>query len=240
MSFPTVVFAILSAFAMFYWLLVILGAADMDALDGLAGKVGGSADAALDSALDSAVDAMAGAGKAGTSAFGEALAALGLTKVPVTISATLFGLLGFFLSATTHSLLDPIIGSVLSALAATVVATVGAGAITTVAVRPLRGLFADSSTKKEGGDTLVGRSVVITIDADQKSGQARTDDEGIVSVRTTGAVLVKGTEVVIMDRSADGVFIVEATKDLMASTAEAFEKLQQQQQPEQHTTEKGQ
>jgi len=216
-SFPTVLFAGLSAMSLLYWVLVIVGAADLDALDGLAGKANGLADGAL--------DAVAGAAKGGTSAIGEALAALGLTKVPVTISATLFGLFGFFLSATTHHVLDPIIGNVLSALVATVVAIAGAGAATSVAVRPLRGLFADGSARQQGGSSLLGRTVTITIDADERSGQARSEDEVIVSVRSLSGVLPRGAEAVIMDRADDGVFIVEPVHAVLPSTADAFERL---------------
>lgn len=216
-TFPTVLFAALSTVSLLYWGLVIVGAADIDALDGLTGKAHG--------AMDGAIDAVAGAAKGGTSALAEALSALGLSKVPVTISATVFGLLGFFLSVSTHHLLGDLLPTVLTSLVATVVSVVGAGAATVVAVRPLRGLFSDGVTKG-GGKALLGRTVTITIEADQTSGQARTNDEVIVSVRCVTHALQRGEEAVIMDLADDGVFIVEPMRSIMPSTADAFAGLE--------------
>ena len=87
-AFPTVVFAGLSALCLLYWLLVMVGAAHIDALDGVTGKTQG------------AIDAVAAGVKGSTSAVSEALSALGLTQVPVTISLTLFSLFGLLGSAS--------------------------------------------------------------------------------------------------------------------------------------------
>ena len=216
-TFPTVLFAALSVASLLYWGLVIVGAADMDALDGLTGKAHG--------VVDGAIDAVAGAAKGGTSALAEALAALGLSKVPITISASIFGLLGFFLSVTTHHLLRDVLPLAVTSLVATVVSVVGAGAATIVAVRPLRGLFTDGATRG-GGRSLLGRTVVITIEADQTSGQARTNDEVIVSVRCVTHTMLRGEEAVIMDLDDDGVFIIEPMRSIMPSTADAFAGLE--------------
>lgn len=218
MAFPTVLYVALSLVSILYWLLVIVGAADLDALDAVAGKAEGVADSAL--------DAVAGAAKGGSHALSEALAAMGLTKVPITVSLTIFGFAGFFLSVSTAHLLGPLLPSFLTGLAALVVSAVGAGAVTSVAVRPLASLFADSSTTRAGGRALLGRSVVITIDADDHSGQARTDNEAIVSVRCTpGQTIARGEEAVLMDVTDDGVFIVEPIRLVMPSTADAFAAL---------------
>jgi hypothetical protein len=217
LAFPTVLYVALSIVCLLYWLLVIAGAADLDAFDAVAGKAG---------AADGALDAVAGTAKGGAHALGDALAAVGLTKVPVTVSLTIFGLAGFFLSVSTWHLLGPILPSFLTALAATGVSVVGAGAVTVGAVRPLASLFADSSTTKAGGRALLGRTVTITIDADDHSGQARTDDQTIVSVRCApGQVLARGEEAVLMDVGDDGVFLVESARLVLPSTADAIAAL---------------
>lgn len=218
-AFPTVAFAGLSMLSLLYWTLVIVGAADLDALDGLAGKSEGL--------LEGAVDAVTGAAKGGTSMLGEALAALGFTKVPLTVSISLFSFIGFFLSVSTRHLLDPVLPGVLSALAATVVGVVGAAASTSLITRPLRGMFVEGAQQRQGGKDLLGRTCTITIDVDSRGGQARIDNEIIVRVRAVGQQLARGTEVVIMDRDDDGVFIVEPLAAVMPTTNDAFARLQQ-------------
>jgi hypothetical protein len=217
LAFPTVLYVALSVVCLLYWLLVIVGAADLDALDAAAAKAG---------TIDGALDAAAGAAKGGAHALGEALAAIGLTKVPITVSLTIFGLAGFFLSVSTWHLLGPILPSFLTAVAATGVSVVGAGAITVGAVRPLASLFADSAPTKAGGRALLGRTVTITIDADDHSGQARTDDQTIVSVRCApGQTIARGEEAVLMDVGDDGVFLVESARIVLPSTADAIAAL---------------
>jgi hypothetical protein len=217
LTFPTVLYVALSIVCLLYWLLVIVGAADLHALDPAA---------AADGAAEGALAAAAGAAKGGAHALGEAFAAIGLTKVPVTVSLTIFGLTGFFLSISTWHLLGPILPSFLTGLAATGVSVVGAGAITVGVVRPIGGLFADSATTRAGGRSLLGRTVIITIDADDHSGQARTEDEAIVSVRCApGRTLARGEEAVLMDIDADGVFLVESVRIVMPSTADAIAAL---------------
>jgi membrane protein implicated in regulation of membrane protease activity len=110
-AYPTVVFTVLLGVALLYWLLVILGAVDIDALDpsGLFHGVDGALDGALDGAADGAVEgaqgivegaihgAADGAAEGAAGALdgaelhhevGEAaglLSALGLKGVPITI-----------------------------------------------------------------------------------------------------------------------------------------------------------
>ena len=219
-AFPTVFFAGLSVLSLAYWSLVILGAADLDALDGVAGH--------HDGVIEGAVDAITGAAKGGTSMVGEALAALGFTKVPLTVSVSLFALIGFFLSVSTRSLLDPVLPAILSGLVAAVVAVVGAAATTSLATRPLRGLFVEGGQTRKGGQDLLGRTCTITIDVDDRGGQARVDAEIIVQVRAVGQQLARGTEAVIMDRGEDGVFVVEPVAAVLPTTNDAFARLQQE------------
>lgn len=221
-AFPTVVFAALSVISLFYWLLVLVGAADLDAFDG----IGDHADGAVKGAIEGAVDAVAGSAKAGTSALAEALSALGLTKVPVTITLSSFSMLGFMLSASTRHLLDGAMPNFLSAAIAAVVATVGAFAATTVMTRPLARIF-DDKKAQQGGDALIGKTCRITIDADHSGGQAQFDEGNIiVTVRVIAGKLAAGEEAIILDRQADGVFVVEALKAHLPSQQDAFATLQ--------------
>lgn len=210
------VFAGLSVLCLLYWLLVLVGAADIDALDGVTGKAHG------------VVDAVAAGVKGTSSAVSEALSALGLTQVPVTISLSIFSLIGLLSSATARHLLDPILPG-FAAGAVAFAAAVTAGAVATVVVtRPLRGIF-DDGKSEQGGDALIGKTCKITIDADHHGGQARAG-EVIVSVRVKGGTIARDEEAVILDRDADGVFVVEPLKALLPSQQDAFDRLESESQ----------
>lgn len=57
LSFPTVVFTVMLALSVIYWLFVILGALDMDLLGSADGAADGVADGVVDGAVDGALDA---------------------------------------------------------------------------------------------------------------------------------------------------------------------------------------
>jgi hypothetical protein len=214
-AFPTVLFAALSVCALVYWLLVILGAVELDALDGLSGKVEGL--------LEGAVDAVADGG----SLFAEALRTLGFSRVPVTVSLTLFSFVGFFLAESSRELFDPLLPSWASAVVATVVAVGGGVGVTSLLTRPLRRFFADGGhSHKQGGTGLLGKTATITIDVDERGGQARVDQEIIVRVRAVGLQLPRGTEVVLMERDEHGVFLVEPVAALLPTDAQRFARLE--------------
>ena len=221
-AFPTVVFAALSALSLCYWLLVLVGALDLDALDAVSGKTEG----AVKGVIEGAADAVAGTAKGGASAIAEALSALGLTKVPVTISFSSFSILGFLLSATTRHFLDGSVPGFVSALVAAVVASVGAFGLTTLITRPLAPVF-DDSLSPQGGDTLIGKTCRVTIDADHSGGQAQFDEGNIiVTVRVIAGKIAAGEEAIILDRQDDGVFVVEPLKAHLPSQQDAFAQLQ--------------
>jgi hypothetical protein len=214
-----------------YWVLVLVGAADLDAFEGVTGK----AEGAVKGAVEGVADAVAGKALGGASALAEALSALGLTKVPLTISFSSFSILGFMLSASTRHLLDGLLPDFASALAALVVAGVGAFAATTVMVRPLARIF-DDKKAQQGGDALIGKTCRITIDADHSGGQAQFDEGNIiVTVRVIAGKLAVGEEAIILDRQEDGVFVVEALKAHLPSQQDAFAELQTQQETRQET-----
>lgn len=218
-AFPVVLFAGLSVLSLLYWVLVMVGAADIDAFDAVSGK----AEGAVKGAVEGMADAVAGGVKGGTSAVGEALAALGLSKVPVTITFTAFSLMAFLLSALTRHGLDSLLPGALSALAALGVGVAGGVGAAVGVARPLRGVFADG--KDTGGDGLIGKTCKITIDVDGHSGQARVD-EIIVPVRIVGGTLARDEEAVIVDRAEDGVFLIEPMRAHVPDINDAFARLQ--------------
>lgn len=235
LQFPTVIFTGLLGLSLLYWLLIIIGAADLnpfdgaDGLDGAEGAVKGAVEGAVKGATEGALKgAVEGAGAVkGVSALTEALSWLGLTRVPVTISFSLFSLFGWFISFATRHALDPVVPGVLSALAATGSGVLGGLAITSFLARPLGGLFQEGS--RPGGQGLVGRTVKVTTErADHERGQGEIDDGagGItVAIRTTpGASLRRGDAAVIIDVDTErGIYTVEPERALLADDKAAFE-----------------
>ena len=240
---PVVVFAVFSVLTLGYWLMVLVGAADIDVLDGISGKVDGIADGLLDGVVDGAVDGVVdgavegavdgavdgaadGVGDAAHGSFlGDFLSLIGLGKVPVTILLSLFSLLGFFLAASTRHFLDPLLPDWGAALVASGVATVGGVALAALITRPLHPIFEDK-TAEQGGKAFIGRTCFVTIGVDEKGGQVRVDDRAFVSVRCVGHTLERGEEAVITGQDEDGIYVVEPIKALLPSTQDAFAALE--------------
>lgn len=92
LSFPTVVWTVLLGIALVYWVFVILGALDIDIigdadLDGATeGAIDGALDGAAEGAMEGAAEGAGDAGDAGLEGGAGILAALGLRKVPLTVS----------------------------------------------------------------------------------------------------------------------------------------------------------
>lgn len=227
LAFPTVAYAALTALSLGYWGLVIVGAADLNPFDGAEGAVKGGVEGAVKGGAE-AVKALAGdAGEAvgavkGASALTEVLGFLGLRQVPVTISFSLFSLFGFTLSYFTRFLLDPQLPSTVSALAALGVSLVGGLALTGAITRPLAALFQDKATA--GGQALVGRAAVVTIEVDERGGQVEiAADNVIVSARAApGVALKRGDEIVIIEMDDAGVALVEPLPGLTPPAHDAF------------------
>ena len=221
-AFPTALFAALAVVCLAYWVLVLVGAADVD--------VGGGHDHAVEAVagalkgLAGAAKGVAGAAKGGGGIVGEALASLGLSRVPITITLTMFSLTGFFVSAVAsaalHGLLPPSVG----AFVAFVVAAAGGLGAASLSARALARLFVDGPVEA-GGDALVGKTCRITIAVDDTGGQARVD-EVVVGVRAVGTSIAAGEEAVIVDRADDGVFVVEPLRAHLPSEHDAFARLE--------------
>lgn len=237
---PTVIFTGLLGLSLFYWLLIIVGAADLnpvDGLDGAEGAVKGAVEGTMKGAVEGAVKgategamkgAVEGAAAAkGMSALGDALAWLGLTRVPVTISFSLFSLFGWFISFATRHALDPVVPGFVSALAATAGGVLGGLLVTSFLTRPLAGLFQEGT--RPGGAGLVGRTVKVTTErADHERGQGEIDDGagGItVAIRTApGTSLSRGDAAVIIEVDVEkGLYTVEPERALLPDDKAAFE-----------------
>jgi hypothetical protein len=244
MQFPTVIFTGLLGLSLFYWLLIIVGAADLNPFDGLEGSLDGAEGAvkgAVEGAVKGAVEGAAkgvveGAGEGaghgaaavkGASAITELLSFLGLKKVPVTISFSLFSLFGWFLAFATRHSLDPLVPGWISALAATGAGILGGLAVTSFLTRPLSHLFQEGT--RPGGEGLVGRSVKVTTErADHTFGQGEIDDGagGItVAIRTApGVTMKRGDEGIVIEVDVEkGLYTIEPARTLLPDDKAAFE-----------------
>lgn len=233
LAFPTVAFTALLGVSLLYWVLVIVGAADLNPFDGAEGAVKGAVEGAVKGVVEGAVEGVAdtvgeGANAVkGVSALTEALAWLGLTKVPLTISLSAFSLAGWFLSFAARHVLDPLLPGALSALAATVVSLVGGVLLASLAVRPLGTVFHDK--ERAGGHAHRGKTVRVTTErVDETSGQAELEDGGgglTLNVRSApGNQLKRGDEAVIMDvDEKEGIYFVEPLRSVLPSTQDAFD-----------------
>ncbi len=203
LAFPTVVYTVLLALILLYWMFVIVGAADIDLfdldgaadgfLDGAAEALDGAAEAldgageALDGAgeaLEGAVDGADGAADASESGLAKLLALLRLRRVPLTISISFITLLSWMGSgigmqvATLYaSGLPPLlVGCVVGSLAFIVGVM-----LTSVLVRPLEPVFEthEGPTKAD----FVGKVCTVqTSRVDAQLGQGELRDGGDILV----------------------------------------------------------
>ncbi|MBB1254020.1 DUF1449 family protein [Streptomyces alkaliterrae] len=195
LAFPAVLFSFALLVVVAYWLIVLVGAAEVDALDGGEGVTsGGSA-----------------GGIAG------AFAAFGLGGVPVTVVLSLLVLVAWFVSWCGVVLFENgLVRALLLPLA-----LVTAWAATRVLVRPLRRL-APGAEEGISRNDFVGRVCVVrTNRVDEVFGQAEvTSDDGssaLVQVRADESVppgsLTTGSSALIFDYDVEGEFFRVAPYD---------------------------
>ena len=241
LAFPAVIFTVLLALALIYWLFVLLGALDLDLLGGAHGDAApdlgglegaakgaleGAAKGALEGAAKGAAEGLADGvdGADGADGVGSLLAALELHRVPATVTLTLIAAFGWFTSALSTVLLGPLwlgwglprwtLG--LAVLAGSFVAAV---LLTSLSVRPLGPLFVTrhAQSKKD----LVGRVCVISTGrVDERFGQATIDEGGashILDVRCdTPGALRRGDRALLVSWDPDReVFSVEPLDTLL-------------------------
>ena len=186
---PTAIFSLLLALVVAYWLLVILGALDLDVSD---------------FELD----------LSDTSTPAESLAAMGLKDVPLPVWLSIFALVGWVATILgVHFLSNGPVGAWTIFGAATVVAVAAAA----FSARPLAPLFKTHPAIEHRA--LVGRTCTITtLRVDESFGQALVDDGAaglLVQVRCQEpGELEKGAQALIFDYNPDeGFFHVARFED---------------------------
>lgn len=192
-AYPTVVFTVALGFVAAYWLLVIVGAVDLDGdgghdglLDALAakGKVVGEAldgAAAKGEVVAGALENGASVEHPGLDDAGAAVAALNLRRAPITVTATFLTLFSWIVSFIAMRFLGPIASVALPSWLFGTMVLVGSVAaaipLTSLATRPLEGLFRTTEGRKR--DELVGSLCQVrTGRVDGGFGQAVLQDEG--------------------------------------------------------------
>jgi hypothetical protein len=183
LTFPTVVFSVLLGVCAIYWMLAATGLADGDAIEGLLGS-DGVADVSGAAAM---------------------LNVLGLGGVPVTIVATVFGIVAWLGTYFVHLLALPGVAEEWRTAAAVAVMLgmfVLATLATSVALRPLGRWL----RKQEAAATpsLLGQTgVIITPSLSGEYGQASVDDGGaglILQVRHDAPnALKRGDRIVLIE-----------------------------------------
>lgn len=232
LSFPTILFTGLLALSVFYWLFVIVGALDTDALGG-ADAAGHGMEGAVKGALEGAADAV-GHGHVGDLHGGHGhvgdgdldldldaegadagiLAALRLRDAPLTVVISLFALFGWLLTGLyglTFGVPGWLVGSLL--LLGTCVTSL---VLTSFAIRPLAPAFKTLGATKN--PALVGKiAEVSTGEVTERFGQATLNAGGspfILQIRDTTNSLKRGDKVVLVHwDEASNAFHVEKMPD---------------------------
>lgn len=228
LAFPTIFFTGLLALSVFYWLFVIVGALDTDAL-GAADGAGHGMEGAVKGALEGAADAVGhgdiGDLHAGHGAHGDVdvdvegadagiLAALRLRDAPLTVVISLFALFGWLITGLyglTFGVPGFLIGSLLL-LGTCVVSLV----MTSFAIRPLAPAFKTQGATRNQG--LIGKiAEVSTGEVTERFGQANVSAGGspfILQIRDTTGSLKRGDKVVLVYwDEASSAFHVEKMPD---------------------------
>jgi hypothetical protein len=243
-GFPTVIFTVLLGFVLLYWLLVALGALDLEILD--LGGAFEAADGALDgvfgaeTGVEGAAEVAAGAGGGPPAGGADAahapsgvtgvLHALGIHGVPLTVSLSLVILISWALTALGVHLLRSLLPGLGEAAGVTGLVAVAALAaavfVSSRLVRPLRPAFATVGAPQRA--QLVGRlCTVLSARVDATTGRAEIDDGAaglLVEVRCfEDNNLTRGVQALVFDydRQAEVFHVVPAERAQVAAEAEA-------------------
>lgn len=194
-SFPVVVYTFLLMVVVFYWLLALLGAMDIEILD---------ADIDLDTDVDLEMDTDVDAqGLGGVTGF---MLKWGLTGVPVTVVISLLILISWQLSYFVVSLLFPLLPweglKTLFGFALLIISFFVAVPLTAIIIKPLKKLFVSHSAVKKA--SLIGLECVVkTGSVTNTFGQAELEDGGagmILDVRADETLNIKkGDSVILID-----------------------------------------
>lgn len=222
LSFPTVILSGMLICAVMYWLMVIVGAVDLDMIDldldlDLDVDVDVDADVDVDPEID--VDIAHGG------ILHAVMATIGLGRVPVSIIGSILTLIAWFLCFSAVYYLGPILGTgVFVGLAMVLASLIVSLPITTIFTHPLKDVFEIHT--RTGGHTLVGKLCKVTSGRVSDSfGQAAVDDGGaglLVSIRSDApGALVRGSKALIIDYDEDeDLYFVEPFEDLLSEKDE--------------------
>jgi hypothetical protein len=184
LAFPTVVYGVLLAVCVIYWMLAATGLFDLDTVDGWLGSDG-------DSIEPSFVAGM--------------LAKIGLSGVPLTLVLTILALFGWITCFMAQRYVLPLVPDALRGLAGVgiaVAALVPGVLATSLTLRPLAKLIA--RLRPPVPPSVLGRTgKVISPSVDEANGRAHFDDGGaglILQVRSLpGQNFQRGDEVVLIE-----------------------------------------
>jgi len=223
-AFPTAIYTILLGIVALYWVFVIAGALELDALDGLHGATH-SADAATGASLDAAHAHFHHAIDGDPTL----LDALGIRGVPLTVWLSAVVLFAWGLTFGGMQLVGDVLarwtGNFAGGAIVALIATALAVALAAVAVRPLRRFSVVHGAVENR--SLVGKvCTVTTLRVDGGFGQAEVADGGaglLVQVRSVEPnELTRGSEALIFDYDAEsGVFHVARFDDAADARAAA-------------------
>jgi hypothetical protein len=220
LSFPTVLFTAMMIVMVLYWMLVILGALDLDIFEldlDFDIDMDGDVDFEVDVDADVDGEVIGGPGLVVT-----LLGALGLGTVPVTIIASFWVLLSWMLSFSSVYYLAPMLGglSAIVAIALAVGSFVAAIPLNIVIMQPFIQLFR-APEQTRGGQALIGKMCVVTTGTVSETfGQAKAKDGGaglVLSVRCDGGNRLKrGSKALVIDYDEERhAYIVEPYDTLM-------------------------
>lgn len=184
LTFPTLLYSILLAFCVLYWLVAATGAIDTDAVDGLLATDGDSSEPSVAAGM---------------------LARLGLSGVPLMLVLTVLAFTGWVLTYFVQLLLLRHLPEALRLVAGAgtaVVALLPGILVTSLLLRPVAKLVA--RLRPQQPPSLLGRAgTVISPYVDGQDGRAEIADGGaglILQVRTrAGLRLARGERVVLVE-----------------------------------------
>ena len=187
LTFPTLLYSVLLAFCVIYWLLAATGLMDLDALDGLLGDDGDSHHASDSAGL---------------------LARLGLGGVPIMIVLTVLSFFGWTVTYFVHLLVLqhlPALLRMLGGIATLVGALVPGVLVTSLLLRPVRKLMV--KLRPPVAPRILGRvGTVISPEVDGNQGRAEFADGGaglILQVRVAPpGRFLRGDRVVLLEHDA--------------------------------------
>lgn len=239
---PTAIFSGLLVLVVLYWLMVLLGALDLEIFDSLFGGaegaadglLDGAADGALDSAMEGALDGAAdgaaeGAVETGMDQRGGCLSLLAIGQIPVSITGSFLVFFAWLFSMGGVELAMRFGGTASLGIGLAVAAgALGLGLVAAaVAIQPLRRLL--RYEEATGRRDLVGRICTVTtrtVEAD--FGQAEVIDGGagiLIQVRCPEANdLTRGSRALIFNYDPKREVFLIATVDKRLNAASGPEE----------------